>query len=96
MAKFFKSFIKNQTLSQIIDFPSRHDNYLDLGFANRENLFSLCEPLPNLATSDHVIVKLQCDDKFFALLILIFILFGVLWSTFKYWTELNKNQPENL
>ena len=52
-------FLKNQPLTQIIDFPTRESNILDLAFTTNENLFRTCPSLPELGKSDHAVIKIE-------------------------------------
>ena len=53
----FKNFIdKLSPVSQLINFPTRHDHILDVILTNRPDLFSQIRPDPPLGNSDHVVV----------------------------------------
>ena len=52
-------FLKNQPLTQLIDFPTRDSNILDLAFTTNENLFQTCPSLPQLGKFDHAVIEIE-------------------------------------
>ena len=54
-----KFYIQHQPMHQLINFPTRDKNILDLAFTNDEKLFISVESLPNLGASHHSVVKLS-------------------------------------
>ena len=42
----FLELVQDNHLEQVVTFPTRHENTLDLFLANRPSLVNRCEPLP--------------------------------------------------
>ena len=55
----FLEFLQNCGLQQIVTFPTRGDNKLDLFLTNRPSLVNKCAPLPGIG--DHEIVYTESD-----------------------------------
>jgi hypothetical protein len=55
----FLELVQDNHLEQVVIFPTRHENMLDLFLANRPSLVNRCEPLPWLG--DHGIVYIGAD-----------------------------------
>ena len=51
---YFYRFYKTHGFTQIVDFPSRINNILDVFCTNRPSLINTCYPLPGI--SDHEII----------------------------------------
>ena len=60
--QLFKKFLLNlQPIHQLICFPTRNNNLLDLAITNAEKLLRVVSPLPNLGSSDHIGIALEID-----------------------------------
>jgi hypothetical protein len=55
----FLELVQDNHLKQVVTFPTRHENTLDLFLMNRPSLVNRCEPLPGLG--DHEIVYIDTD-----------------------------------
>ena len=55
----FIDMVQTCGMDQVVDFPTRNNNTLDLFLTNRPSLINKCEPLP--AISDHDIVFIDTD-----------------------------------
>jgi hypothetical protein len=55
----FLELVQDNHLEQVVTFPTRHENTLDLFLTNRPSLVNICEPLPGLG--DHEIVYIDTD-----------------------------------
>ena len=55
---FFQA-VENCGLDQIVDFPTRDNNLLDIFLTNRPSLIQTCKSLPGI--SDHEIVYMDSD-----------------------------------
>jgi len=51
-------FSHNNQLSQLVTFPTRVQNTLDLCFTTHPNIVTSCEPLPGLSDHDAVLVSI--------------------------------------
>ena len=63
--KFLETFSKCD-LQQLVDFPTRRNNILDIVATNRPNLLNKCEPIAGM--SDHetmVLLDIECHAKIF-------------------------------
>jgi hypothetical protein len=47
----FLELVQDNHLEQVVTFPTRHENTLDLFLTNRPSLVNICEPLPGLGIS---------------------------------------------
>ena len=56
---FHDFFINNQPIFQLIHFPTRGSNILDLAFTNNEKLFTVLDALPPISSSDHSTIKID-------------------------------------
>ena len=56
---FQKFFLSCQPLFQMINFPTRGNNILDLVLTNNQNLITSVECLPPIGKSDHNLIKLS-------------------------------------
>ena len=55
--------IADNGLEQLVDFPTRKENTLDLFFTTRPSFKQRCKPLPSIGNSDHDIVLLDVACK---------------------------------
>jgi hypothetical protein len=56
MNKFFIDTIQEISMEQIVDFPTRLDNILDLVFTTHPSLANKCKPLPGIGDHDIVLI----------------------------------------
>ena len=59
--KTFLEVIANNNLEQIVDFPTRKDNTLDLVLTTHPSFKARCKPMPSIGSSDHDIVLLDTN-----------------------------------
>lgn len=59
--EYFKELIHDNNLQQMVDFPTRGENTLDLHLTNRPTLVSKVAPLPGIG--DHDIVYTEANTK---------------------------------
>ena len=59
LSNTFLELVQDNHLEQVVTFPTRHENTLDLFLANRPSLVNRCEPLPWLG--DHEIVYIDTN-----------------------------------
>ena len=53
----FLEMIQNCNLDQVVKFPTRLDNTLDLFLTNRPSLINRCTPIPGIADHDIVFIE---------------------------------------
>ena len=61
MNKFFIDTIQEISMEQIVDFPTRLDNILDLVFTTHPSLVNKCKPLPGIGDHDIVLIDTSIE-----------------------------------
>ena len=61
MNKFFIDTIEEISMEQIVDFPTRLDNILDLVFATHPSLVNKCKSLPEIGNHDIVLIDTSIE-----------------------------------
>ena len=61
MNKFFIDTIEEISMEQIVDFPPRLDNILDLVFTTHPSLVNKCKPLPGIENHDIVLIDTSIE-----------------------------------
>ena len=61
ISEMFLDTINNQGLSQLVNFPTRLDNTLDLFLTNRPSLTTKCAPLPGISEHDMVLITTMVE-----------------------------------
>ena len=59
VSQAFLDTVSDNSLEQMVDFPTRKDKTLDLLFTSHPSYIEKCKPLPSIGNSDHDIVLLD-------------------------------------
>ena len=61
VSQAFLDMVSDNSLEQMVDFPTRKDKTLDLLFTSHPSYIEKCKPLPSIENSDHDIVLLDAS-----------------------------------
>ena len=64
VSQAFLDIVSDNSLEQMVDFPTRKDKTLDLLFTSHPSHVEKCKPLPSIGNSDHDIVLLDTSFVF--------------------------------
>jgi len=56
LCKLFLTFIEDYGLTQMVDFPTRRQNILDIFVTNRPSLVTTCKPIPGISDHEAVLI----------------------------------------
>ena len=59
LSKSFLEMVADNSLEQLVDFPTRKDNILDIFLTTHPSFKQRCKPMPSIGNSDHDIVLLD-------------------------------------